>query len=1064
MDSIKKKYEEAIPQYLREVSALNKESARSHRFAMLVHELLSLEPEFIENYISGIETSLKTKEKDRILRGEADNLFGNVIIEFEANLSKTRSEAEEQLRRYTAILWSNEPPERRTPYLCIATDGVRFIVFSPVISRENQKLLNPEDLSLKILEASDWTKLKPLEVFYWIDRYFLRKEILVPTSETIVRDFGVNSHAFQTITSQLISLWQLIKGESSFTVVYENWQKYLNIVYGGEVGGEDLFIRHTYLATLAKLMSWMKIIESQSLPEESEIMLLLKGELFKTQGIENFIEEDFFSWIGREPAAKPGVCLARLLFSLLQNYNFNDLSEDILKSLYQALVDPETRHDLGEFYTPDWLAHRIINKLLDQNPEGAMLDPACGSGTFLYLAIQEKRKRLGDSDATLCHLLSTVCGADIHPLAVMVAKSNYILALGDLLRKRKRSVNIPVYLADTLKLPQRFMRGKQYEIAIDSQTVYVHEELLDDITLFDDAIEHAKEFARHNKNKNITLDLFKNYLRVKYFPILENKELVRTLYEIAETLKYFIDHERDTIWAFVLKNIYKPLFLRGKFDWVMGNPPWIAFRFLDPAYQKFVKDQVVKEYKLLSGRGELITHLEVASIFLARAADIYLKSGGQIAFVLPKSIFTADQHDALRKGSFQLSEDSGQKLAWQEVWDCEKVTPLFNVPSCVLIGKKSECTSTVYPIAGQIISGKLKRKNASLNEAEEFLNSEHAQFALHSRGKRSFLATGESAKPQEQSYYKDNFSQGVSIVPRSFWFVDVNPLSESGIDLEFPPIETSERTTREAKAAYKSVFMQGQIEACFIYSTLLASGLLPFGHLGYRMIVLPIIAAGDHYQILDGKKAHQMGYYQLQKWLEKAERELIKRRGAKADKMSLYERLDYRKKLTNQNPQYKYKVIYNTSGTYLAAAIIRNKPYRFHIKSHQIIAQGFIADTKLYYCDLNDRKEAFFLVSILNAPVIDHLLKPMQSRGLFGPRDIHKKVLELPIPQFNPKNDSHQRLVELGRICSDKVEKWLASRESGKSKGIGNLRAMTREMLKEELAEIDKLVKKDLGV
>ncbi|MGH7791788.1 MAG: N-6 DNA methylase, partial [Thermodesulfobacteriota bacterium] len=344
------------------------------------------------NYSAGIEKFLKVKQKDRILKGEADNLFGNVIIEFEANIPKKLSEAEDQLRRYVAILWSLEKPDNRTPFLSVATDGVRFVAYSPERVSPDKQDLSPEDITLHVLEEVDWTKLKPHEVFYWLDRYFLRKEIMPPTSEAIVRDFGIKSHAFQTANTTLLNLWEKVKNQSHFQVIYDSWEKYLHIVYGSDVAVDELFVRHTYLATLAKLMSWMRISESTTLPDDFQIGQMLEGELFKRQGIENFIEEDFFSWLSRTEAVKVGVEVVRWLFSLLQNYNLRELSEDVLKSLYQELVDPETRQDLGEFYTPDWLAHRMVNKLLDTKPNGALLDPACGSGTFLYLTIREKRR------------------------------------------------------------------------------------------------------------------------------------------------------------------------------------------------------------------------------------------------------------------------------------------------------------------------------------------------------------------------------------------------------------------------------------------------------------------------------------------------------------------------------------------------------------------------------------------------------------------------------------------------------------------------------------------------
>jgi hypothetical protein len=99
-----------------------------------------------------------------------------------------------------------------------------------------------------------------------------------------------------------------------------------------------------------------------------------------------------------------------------------------------------------------------------------------------------------------------------------------------------------------------------------------------------------------------------------------------------------------------------------------------------------------------------------------------------------------------------------------------------------------------------------------------------------------------------------------------------------------------------------------------------------------------------------------------------------------------------------------------------------------------------------------------YLAAILNAPLIDRLIKPMQARGLWGPRHICKKVLELPIPRFDPSKEAHLKLAELGRACTQKVADWLGAGGPGKVRSIGKLRSMVREMLAEELGEIDELV------
>lgn len=660
-------WEQIVPEYLESVRSQEGESAKSHRFSFLLKDLFGLQPGFIEDYVVGIEKYVKVKQKDRILRGRVDNLFGNLVIEFERDLTRKRGEAEDQLQKYVAGLWSQEPIDERAPYLCLATDGVDFAVYSPTVEAPVELEVRPNDVQLELVEEVDLSALAPAEVYFWLDRYFQREEILSPTTESIVKDFGLSSHAFRAAGQALLSRWKELKDQPEFEVVYESWDRYLLIVYGSSVADEELFIRHTYLSMLAKLMAWRRLTGERGSPDNAEVLSVLEGQYFKNQGIENFLEEDFFSWVARAGAEATGIEVTRQLLSLLQNYNLRELSEDVLKSLYQELVDPETRHDLGEYYTPDWLAHRMIQKLLAEKPLGALLDPSCGSGTFLYLAVGEKRQRLGDSRETLDHILNSVVGVDIHPLAVTVAKTNYILALGDLLRIRRGRVSIPVYLADTIRLPERWADTPMadYQVDLDDQTIYLPQALLESPNLYDEAIEAAKDFALQSAGRGEVpegqagQERFANYLSTQHPNLLSDGVPLHKLFVISKALAMLIEAKRDSIWAFVLKNIYKPLFLKDNFDFVVGNPPWLSFRYAEPGYQTFLKKQITEIYGLLTGRGELITHLELATLFLLRAADLYLRtvrlslSSCHAACFLPISTETCDE-EPLRKLSYAL--------------------------------------------------------------------------------------------------------------------------------------------------------------------------------------------------------------------------------------------------------------------------------------------------------------------------------------------------------------------------------------------------------------------------
>ncbi len=274
-----------------------------------------------------------------------------------------------------------------------------------------------------------------------------------PLTENFLQDFGPSSPAFQYAASLWAEAIARIRDQRDYQVIYENWRRCLRIAYGTSVGDEPLFVRHTYLATLAKLLAHIHIAGARVPPEEAQTQEIIRGTFFDKQQIKNFIEENFFSWVARPPVLSSTQKITTHMASLLLTYRLDALSEDVLKELYQTLVDPKDRHDLGEYYTPDWLAARMCNALLSSSGEDAVLDPACGSGTFLYQAIQHKKRLLPVTRQSLERILGFVVGIDIHPLAVLVSKVNVLLALGDLLKKRSGPVYIQVYLADSIRPP-----------------------------------------------------------------------------------------------------------------------------------------------------------------------------------------------------------------------------------------------------------------------------------------------------------------------------------------------------------------------------------------------------------------------------------------------------------------------------------------------------------------------------------------------------------------------------------------------------------------------------------
>lgn len=225
------------------------------------------------------------------------------------------------------------------------------------------------------------------------------------------------------------------------------------------IAAELLTLRETSLG--ASLAFRLANISDDELKRELED--IEEGGIYARKGITNFLEGNFFRWYldaFDSPELKDAFReVARALSEFEPATSTLDpvSTRDLLKKLYQYLVPREVRHRLGEYYTPDWLAELLLNEVrYDGNTLKRFLDPACGSGTFLVLAIQ-RAKEYGQKEKLppleiAKRIVANIWGFDLNPLAVIAARTNYLFALGDLVNELPR-VEIPIYLTDSVLTP-----------------------------------------------------------------------------------------------------------------------------------------------------------------------------------------------------------------------------------------------------------------------------------------------------------------------------------------------------------------------------------------------------------------------------------------------------------------------------------------------------------------------------------------------------------------------------------------------------------------------------------
>jgi hypothetical protein len=221
-----------------------------------------------------------------------------------------------------------------------------------------------------------------------------------------------------------------------------------------------LFALNTSLALITKLVAALSLpgtpddLRDATVPIRERIALLESGRPFTKAGIFDFLSGDVFSWYADHPSWKTFEGPIVRILERLGGVSFGaarqtpESTRDLFKGVYQSLIPRALRHALGEFYTPDWLAAHALDVIEWDSAEG-LIDPTCGSGTFLLEALKRRLSRPDAAGKTAAELLDGLYGLDLNPLAVLAARASLVVALSDRFDPR-RPVRLPVFLVDAI--------------------------------------------------------------------------------------------------------------------------------------------------------------------------------------------------------------------------------------------------------------------------------------------------------------------------------------------------------------------------------------------------------------------------------------------------------------------------------------------------------------------------------------------------------------------------------------------------------------------------------------
>jgi SAM-dependent methyltransferase len=616
-------------------------------------------------------------------RRRIDVEVGALVIECKRDLRPRHvlQDAEHQLAGY---LVDREGANGGT-YVGVLTDGATWRCYRTVPH-------GVEGVSVLELDVG----LDERRFRYWLGSLLATERLIVPTAGSIEERLGSESPGCRLVLAELAELWQSASGSPASQLKRSLWGKLLRTALGTQFeDDETLFIEHTYLVLVASLIAHAVIGFDLGAPSFSPAVAL-SGQLFSQAGLEGVGEAGFFDWV---LDIDGGGSVVTDLARRLACFKWEGVDHDVLKALYQSVIAPETRHRLGEYYTPDWLAERMVGEVVLDPLHSRVLDPACGSGTFLFHAV---RRYLGAAEAAgvvtseaLIGVTGQVFGLDLHPVAVILAQVTYLLAIGtQRLTARTGRLSIPVYLGDSMRweAAEESFLAPSGEVVVptgDGQQLFAAElrfpaATVADVARFDQLVD-ALAARASNRSPGAPRPPLGGLLA--NFGVGQAERGV--LEETYALLCDLHDQGRDHIWSFYVRNQARPTWFarpEHRVDVLVGNPPWLSYRYMPAEMQvRFAERARVRH---LWAGGRVATHQDLSAFFVARAIELYLAVGGRFGFVMPRAMLTRQAYDGFRRADFS-SPGATCVVAFEVPWDLGEVDPEpFPVPSAVVLGRR----------------------------------------------------------------------------------------------------------------------------------------------------------------------------------------------------------------------------------------------------------------------------------------------------------------------------------------------------------------------------------------
>lgn len=971
------------------------------------------------------------------ISGKIDALYENVVIEYKKyGLLDNSNEFDKALKQLKERYLTKVTSKLKSKYIGILFDGKNIAFYKYDLQLNDWKL--------------EKEKFSKDSLYSWV--IYIAGSIKKEVSPTLLKnDFSLNKTIpINFITSLYKSL--LTTKNERVAMLYNEWDKTFRYVYGGvlddlslddilkdilktnkDIKTEDfqidkfLFVIYTYYAFIVKLFaSEIACVNLKIAPEtpirhikdssnlKKALYYIEDGHFFRDiSNIDNYIEGGFFSWY-LECLNEETTESIKSILSLINEYEplsfFVDehQSRDLLKGLYEDIVPQKIRHDLGEYYTPDWLAQIAVEDSgFKGDKSSKALDPACGSGAFIVEFINTIKKEISSKNLKDSEVIDYICnrvvGFDVNPVAILTARTNYLIAISPYITNNNDVITLPIYLADSIITPTTEGRSKvennSYKISTVEGEFSVPKSLLDKgylgkmLRLVEETIFHyypLEDFNKRLKKESIELDNF------------EQKEIDTFYNKIFELHKL----NRNQIWAKIILNSFAPL-LHNNFTHVIGNPPWIKWDFLSKEYRDKLSILYLDIYKLFSHKGMKASlghaHDDISILFTYIAMDKYLTTNGKLTFVLKQTLYKSIAGEQFRRFAIEKIKET-IPVRCMKVHDMLKLNPFGKgqETSVVTLEKNS---NTTYPIEYNIWNKKTKNRFKQIDTGEYVKNSCNivVMDAYPDPTTKSVTAPWITipkgqAIPKMSSignYYKAR--HGVVNDLNSLFLIEIiEEVDENTIKIK----NLGDKGKKKIKTISK------QIEKDIVYPLIKPKDAKKWGVKTYQYMIVPQMKAGENNESdlrVDNPNAY--------KFLSSFRDELATRKskwfyGGDKPFYSLFGIGEY----TFQ----KYKIVWCCMSYQPHFSVVSN------IDDPLIGKKTFIPDNTIGYISVDTKMEAHYICSLLNSNKTQALFALKSSKSKWGISI--EMVNQVPIVEFDKKSANHKKLANLSIKAHDTLD------------------------------------------